>query len=239
MQPKKKIMVRISIFFLLFGCSYLFAQDVGRQQLVDNNAVDYLRNAGNQSVVYYGNLQEGHPRTTNHPYLKEMQYVKARLSYLNTIYPEVMLRLDLSRNELIIQTPDFRNIVLFSDNVDFAEFHDYHIVYFRRDSLPGAPSSGYYLVLHSGKYKVLEKQTAVVMVDSNHQYFYDLSTKYYLYHDGVYYVIRNVRGLLKVLQPYKKELKRFISAHHWRFRNDAEILIPQTVIEYEKLSGLQ
>jgi len=77
------------------------------------------------------------------------------------------------------------------------------------------------------------------MLDNSHQYYYDLSTKYYLYHDGAYYAIRNKRALLKVLQPYKKELKRFISAHHWRFRNDAEKLIPQTVIEYEKLSGLQ
>ena len=225
--------------FLILGYSHLFAQDVGRQQLVDNYAVDYLRIVGNQSTLFYGSLQEGHPRTTNHPYLKDMQYAKARLSYLNTIYPEVLLRLDLSRNELIVQTPDFRNIVLFSENFDFAEFHDYHIVYFRRDSLPGAPSSGYYILLHSGKSKVLEKQTASIMLDNSNQYYYSLSTKYYLYHDGAYYTIRNKRGLLKVLYPYKKELRRFISTHRWQFRNDAEKMIPQTVIEYEKLSRLQ
>jgi hypothetical protein len=217
----------------------LFAQDAGRQQLVDSHAIDYLRVAGNQSTLYYGNMQEGHPRTTNHPYLKEEQYAKARLSYRKTIYPEVLLRMDLSRDELIIQTLDFRNIVLFPENVDFAEFHGQHIVYFRRDSLPGCPSTGYYTLLHSGKCMVLEKNAATMMVDNSHLYYYDLSTKYYLYHDGAYYTIRNKRGLLKVLHPHKKELKRFISAHHWKFRNDADKLIPQTVVEYEKISGLQ
>ena len=234
------IMVRNSwLFFLIFGYGHLFAQDVGRQQLVDNYAVDYLRIAGNQSALFYGNLQEGHPRTMNHPYLKDIQYAKARLSYLRIIYPEVLLRLDLSRNELIIQTPDFRNLVLFPENIDFAEFHGRHIIYFRRDSLPGCPSSGYYTLLHSGKCKVLEKQAAKIMVDNTHQYYYDFSTNFYLYHNGVYYTIRNKSGLLKVLQPYKKELKRFISSHHWQFRNDAEKLISQTVNEYEKLSGVQ
>jgi len=227
------------LYILLFGCSHLFAQDVDRQQLIDNSTIDYLRNVGNQSALYYGNLQEGLPRTTNHPYLKDIQYAEARMSYLRVTYPEVLLRLDLSRNELIIQTPDFRNIVLFPENVDFAEFHGHHIIYFRRDSLPGCPASGYLTLLHSGKCKVLEKQTAMIMVDNDHQYYYDFSTKFYLYRDDIYYTIKNRRGLLKVLQPYRKELKRFISAHHWKFRNDAEILIPQTVIEYEKLSGLQ
>jgi len=233
-------MVRTCLLCLfLFGYGRLLAQDVGRQQMVDNSTVDYLRIAGNQSVIYYGNLQEGLPRTTNHPYLKDVQYAKARLSYLRLIYPEVMLRLDLSRNELVILTPDFRNIVLFPENVDFAELHDYKIVYLRRDSLPGCPSSGYYYLLHSGKAKVLEKQTASIMVDSNHQYYYIIATKFYLLHDGVYYTIRNKRGLLKVLQPYKKELRRFISTHQLQFRNDPEKLITQTVIEYEKLSGIQ
>jgi len=228
------------LFFLIFGWGCLLAQDAGSQQLVNASTDDYLRVIGSQSVLYYGNLQDGHPRTTNHPYLKDMQYVKARLSYLRNIYPETLLRLDLSRNELVILTPDFHNVVLFPENIDFAELHGYKIVYLRRDSLPGCPSPGYYYLLHSGKCKVLEKQTANFILDNNSQkYYYSLSTKYYLLHNGAYYIIRNKRNLLNVLQPHKKELKRFISTHQLTYRNDAEQFITQTVIEYEKISGIQ
>ena len=224
---------------LLFGGGCLFAQDAGRQQLIDNAVIEYLRIAGNQSALYYGKAQEEHPKTTNHPYLMDAQYAKARLSYFGVIYPEALLKLDLSRNELVVLLPDFHSVVLFPENVDFAELHDRHIIYFYRDSLPNSPSTGYYSLLHSGNCRVLEKQTANVTVNRNTlEEYYEFLTKFYLFKDGVYYSIPNKKGLLRVLQPYKKELKQFISSNHLRFRHDAERLIKQTVIEYEKLSGL-
>ena len=218
----------------------MLAQDVGSQQLIDNSAIEYLRIAGNQSVLYYGNEQDIQPRATNHPYLKSNQYAEARLSYNKVIYPEALLRLDLSRDELITLSPEFRHIVLFPENIDFVELHDKHVIYFRRDSLPGCPSGGYYFLLHSGECKVLERQTASLILNSSSgQFYYVFFTKFYLCKDGIYYNIRNQQGLLKVLSPYKKELKRYISSHRWRFRRDAEELIAMTVREYENLTEMR
>ena len=237
-------MVRICLLLclILYG-GQLFAQDVGRRQLIDSSAVRYMRMADKQLALYYGKEAEGHLRALNHPYLKDDQYVKSRLSYCRIIYPEAKLRFDINRDELVILSPDQRSIALFPENVDFAELHGYTIIYFLRDSLPGCPSTGYYMLLHSGKCKVLEKQTAMLMqkdtFSSTFEQHYVFSTYYYLNKDGVYYIIRNKRGLLKLLQPYKKELKRFISSHGWQFRRDADKLIPMTVGEYEKLSGGQ
>ena len=236
---KPKLMIRTSLLLcLIFCCGRLLAQNTERQQLLDNAAIEYLRIAGSQSPLYYGKIQEGHPRATNHPYLRTTQFVKARLSYFGVIYPEALLRLDFSRDELVVQSPDLRNIVLLPENVDYAELHERRIIYFYRDSLPGCPRTGYYSLLHSGNCKVLQKHTAQLTINSNTgEQYYVLSTIFYLYKDGVYHTIRNKRGLLNVLQPYKKELKRFISVHRWQFRHDKEDLITQTVIEYEKLSG--
>ena len=231
-------MLRICfLFFLLLGCDFLLAQSAERQQAIDNVALDYLRTIGSQSTLYYGNVPEGHPRALNHPFLKDVQFAKARLSYRQVIYPEELLRLDLSRDELVIQTSDFRNIILIPENIDFAELHGRNIIYFRQDSLSGSPSSGYYFLLHSATNKVLVKQTANIMLDNNRQYFYSFSTKYYLYHNDAYYVIRNQSGLLKALKPYKKELKRFISANKLFFRHDAEKFLSLTIGEYEKISS--
>ena len=218
----------------------MFAQNAGRQQLIDSSAVEYLRTVEKQSLLYYGNDQVNYPRTSNHPYLKNEQYVKARLSYHNVIYPDVFLRLDLSRNELIIRSPEFRNIVLFPENVDFAELHGKHLIFFRHDNLPGCPSSGYYNLLYSGKCRILERNSAVLTEKTEFgkllRYF-DLSTNYYLFKDGVYFQIKNENGLLKILSTYKKELKRFISTNHLQFKRDAEEFLIQTIKEYEKLSG--
>jgi len=236
-------MIKISILLLFFLEGCLLAQDIGRQQSIDSTVVRYMRTANKHSVLYYGNNQDWLMRTTNHPFLVDVIYAKAHLSYHNVIYPETLLRLDLCRDELITLSPEFRHIVLFPENVDFAELHGKHIIYFRSDSLPGCPSSGYYFLLHSQKCRVLEKQSATLMTANSQQrrveYYYTFSTRYYLYKDDFYYTIRNQRRLLKVLYPYKKELKRFISANHLQFWGNAEEFLIRTVGEYEKLSGWQ
>ena len=225
--------------YLVFGGNCLLAQDVEQGQSIDNYAVEYLHIAEKQAVLYSGNKQDWHPRALNHPYLNETQYVKARLSYRKIIYPGELLRLDLSRDELVILSPNYYNIVLSPENVDYAELDGQTIIYFRRDSLPGSPSTGYYALLHSDKCKVLKKQTAALKTVAS--YSFDLeyvqSTNFYLYKDGAYYPIRTKSGFLKVLQPYKKELKRFISANKLSFRNNTGEFLIRTVREYEKLSG--
>ena len=225
---------------LLFGGGHLLAQDTGRRQLIDNSAVEYLQSVGKQSVLYYGNEQVNYPHTSNHAYFKSEQYVKARLSYSGVTYPDIPLRLDICRNELIVLSPESRNIVLFPENVDYLKLHDKHFIFLRPDNLPGCPSAGYYILLHSGKCRILEKNSAKlnekIEVNKLIRYF-DFSTNYYLYKDGIYYQIKNENGLLKILNPYKKELKRFISTNRLKFKRDAEEFLTLTIKEYEKLSG--
>ena len=232
-------MTRIGlILFLLLSIGSMQSQV--RLESVDSSAVEYLQTVLNYSLLYYGAEYEGYPRTTNHPYLIDDQYTKARLSYKNVIYPEALLCLDLNRDELVIKSPGFRNIVLFPENVDFVELHGKYIIYFQKDSLHGCPSSGFYILLHSDKCKVLEKRNAQIMEKTSpglFERYFDFSTRYYLYKDGVYYSIKNKRGLLKALQPYKKELKRFISSRKLNYKNDTEAFLIHTVNEYEQLTG--
>jgi len=227
------------MLLLVFFGERLLAQDIGRQQSLDSAAVRYLRTANGHSTLYYGNEQDGRPRATNHPYLKDILYTKARLSYHQVIYPETLLRLDLSRDELITLSPEFRQVILFPEKVDFVELHGKHVIYLRRDNLPGSPSPGYYILLHSGHCKVFEKTTAALMNESDggNKMRYAFTTRYFLLKDGVYYTIRSQRGLLKALSPYKKELKRFISSNRLLFRQNAELFITLTVNEYEKITG--
>ena len=233
-------MKRFSLLYLIiFFGGFLFAQDGARQQKMDRIAVEYLKTVGEESALYYGALQEALPRSTNYPYLKQPEYVQARLSYLGVIYPEAMLRLDMWRHELLVFSPDNRNVVLIPENVDWAELHGLCVIYFQPDNLPGCPARGYYYLLHSGNCKVLERQTASLnrKDNSTSEQYYIISTRFYLLKDGAYQTIRTQNGLLNALQPYKKELKRFISTHHLSFRKNPKEFLVQTVVEYEKLTG--
>jgi hypothetical protein len=227
------------LYYFIFSGGFLFAQETTPQQKSDQLAVEYLKIVAEESVIYFGSLQEALPRTTNHPYLFWQEYAKARLSYLGAIYPEAMLRLDVYRHELVVLSPDNKHVVLIPDNVDYAELHGKHAIYFQPDNLPGCPSKGYYFLLHSGNCKLMERQNASLnrKDNSSNEQHYIISTRFYLLKDGAYQTIRTKRGLLQALQPYKKELKRFISANHLNFRKNPEECIVQTVIEYEKLTG--
>ena len=227
-------------FFILFG-TCLFAQDAALRQTLDAPAADYLKTIGNASVLYYGNPQEDLPRASNHPFLQESQYTRARLSYLGVHYPDVMLRLDLRRHELVILSPDARHIVLLPDNVDEAELHGRRVVY-ESGEASGSLSKGYYYLLHAGACQVLEKQTASLNRKENSannlEEYYILATRFFLYKDGAYQTIRSKGGLLKALEPHKKELKRFISSNHLSYRKHQEDFLVMTVAEYERLSEL-
>ena len=230
----KNNLLLISIVFSV----QVMAQE--RRTSADSLAVAYMKEAGSFSTLYYGCSYQGYPPAKNHPYLKEIVYTKGLLTYQDVVYPEVMMRLDMYRDELILLTPDFRNVVLSPEKVGYAELHGKHIIYFQTDAVPANPSSGYYFLLYDGHCRVLEKINATLIDETTPgklQRFFDFSTKYYLYKDGACFTIKNKKGLLKALQPYRTEIKRTISAHHLNFKNDAEGFLIRTVSEYERLSG--
>ena len=228
-------------FCTVMAGNRLFAQNIGQNNSIDIHAVEYLSIAGNQSTLYYGNEQEIYPHL-HHPYLKSARYVRSGLSYCGILYPDVQLRLDWHRNELIVLAPNFiNNIVLSPEHVDYAELHDLHIIYYHNDGLPGSPSTGYYILRYSGICKVFENQPVSVTVKNIHNRSldqYHLTNSFYLYKDDIYHVIQKRSGLYKVLHPYKRELKRFASNNRLRFRKDKGNFIAMTVREYERLSGL-
>ena len=235
------IITRICLILLFaLGSRPVFSQS--SQGMVDSASIDYFQTAQSYSPLYYGAEYEGYQRTKNHPFLVSDLYTQARLSYLNVLYPEALVRLDQNRNELVVRSPGFRDIVLLPGNVDFVELHGYHVIYFQKDSLPGCPSTGYYIRLYDNNCKVLKKTNVQLMERTSTgllERFFDFTTRHYLYKDDAYYTIKNKRGLLKALNPYKKELKRFISSQKLNFRENTEMFLILTVSEYEQLANLK
>lgn len=220
------------LVLFIFTGGYLSAQQT------DDLATKYLRTVGDHSTLYYGRLQLGRPGAANHPYLVTSLYTPARLSFRGVVYPQVMLRLDLERDELVVLSSNGRHIVLSPEDLDYAEFHGRHIVYLDNGYLP----AGHYMVLHSGNTMVLKRQTATQVYrqvsSTNLERRFIFRITYFLYKDGVYHTIQNRRGLLSLLYPHQRTLNRFISSNRLNRRGRTEEMITLTVIEYERLSAL-
>ena len=232
----KKMKLHIYLCLIIFGLQQLYAQD-------DHYAVGYKNAVSNHAALYSGNEQRPFMlRLTNHQYFKKEDYASGRLSYGGVVYHDVLLRWDLYRDELIMLTPAHYHIAFKSEYVDFAEIHGYRVFYLHPDGLAGCPPAGNYILLHSGDNLLVEKVTNQIYGKANSfdrfriEYYFTLSTTFYLQKDDAYYRIKNQKTLLKALDTHRNELKRFIRARNFNYKVDAETMVLEVVKEHEKLS---
>jgi len=222
----------IYLCLMLFTRQRLLAQD-------DRYAAGYMNAVSNHAALFSGNRQQPFTlHTLNHRYFKDEDFVSGRLCYGDVFYPEVWLRWDLYRDELMVLSPVNYIIVLKSEHVDFAEIHGYRIFYLHPDGLRGCPPAGNYILLHSGNHLLIEKITNELNQKDNNssEYYFILSKRFFLQKDGVYHKIKNRRTLLKALETHRKELKHFIRDNRFEYKRDAETMALEVVKEHEKLS---
>lgn len=235
--------LQVWLCFIVLGWQQLPAQDSLLRKTTEQYALDYMKVASTHTAIFSGKQQQPMVQVLlNHQYFKKAAYVSGKLSYNGIVYPNVALRWDLYRDELVLLSPANYNIALTSENMDFAEMYGYHIVYLHPDSLNGCPPAGNYIRLYSGNdYLLLEKLTNDLFImgknaQREYQYYFVLSTNFYLQKNGVYYKITNRKALLKSLGTHRKELRRFIRANNLHYRVDDEKMVLETVKKHEKLS---
>ena len=225
--------------FLVASWLHVSAQDESLQQLADSYAAEYLAYVSKHAVIFSGVEQQSLPYVTrNHSYFNKQTFQSGRLSYNGVIYPEVLLRWDLYKDELIIFSPVISSLILKKENVDYIEIYGYHIFPLDTDSLPGCPAAGYYSLLHSGNCMVIERKNATLQwndEDGLRNYYFTFSSTFYLRKDGVYHKIKNKNSLLKHMATHRKDLNRLIRSYGLRFKTNAETIIVGVVKEYEKL----
>ena len=222
----------------MFFSWQLSAQVEPLQQITDRYAAEYMNSVSEYATVFSGNREKPLGFTTrNHSYFKEQNFVTGRLSYCGITYPEVQLRWDLYKDELVVLSPSNYGITLRSEHIDFAEFHGYHVYYLRSDSLLGCPPAGNYILLYSGGCTVIEKLSYQLYTEhSTSEYYFALATKFYLKKDGIYHKVTSRKSLLKVLHTHRRDLKRFIRVNELRFKKDGEKMVLGVVREHEKLN---
>lgn len=227
---------------MLISLCQLNAQSAWKKREVAASDVvkQYLTKAHRQAAIYNGKEMMPYPNAfRNHPYFESNEPVKGLLSYDGIVYPDVLLRLDLYRNELILQTPDnLYGVVLLPEKVDYAELYEYHLFYYYQEEKRGAPNDGYYMLLHDGGCRVLEKHLRPIKeshAERTVEYSFEKILRFYVEKENEYHVVKSKRSVLKLFKSHKRELNQFIKQHNLNFKEEPGAAIVAVVKEYERL----
>ncbi len=229
------------IAFLLLGWQGYAQQADLAEQVHKSFSAAYLQATGSQAIIYSGKEPIAYPPYYNgHPYLEAIEPAVGTLVYDHIVYPDVRMRLDLNRDELIVSVPGgYNNVVLQPDKYNYADLHGYRLIYFYPDGLKGCPGQGYYQQLHDGLYPVLEKRTATFsesIKGLEREFTFDQSTRFYICKDNVYYAVKSKGSVLKVFKSHKKVLNQFAKQHKLNFRKETGKAIVAIVEEYERIA---
>jgi hypothetical protein len=200
----------------------------------------WINHADYYSVLYTGKEEMRYPISyINHPFYLQKEPIKAFLAYDGVDYPEVGLRWDNYKDELIVISKDQRyTIVLIPDRLEEARFLGNDLFYLDVNKLTGISRSGYYLKLYDNNLKVWAKPSAVLNtehVDQRVQYSFSFNKRFYIQKGDTLYPVKKLSGVLRVLSEKKKELKQFAKKNKLNVKANPEKAIPDLVNTYEQL----
>jgi len=233
------------LFIFILGPVSLFAQASDINASINSEINNYFDKVNTQAVIYTGKLQTSYPRFyKNHPYLVTDQYVKGALSYDGIFYPDVAMRIDLFKEELITFSPNnFYSIIVENNKVDSLFLHDKKIIYFDPAKQNESLAPGYYIQLYDGPIcSLLKKEKCLMLekyVDMTIEREFKNDIKYYIKKDGTYYTVKSKGSVLNVLKSHKKELKQFIKHQKLNFKESTDEAIVAVLQQYEKMTQVK
>ena len=138
-----------------------FAQKQDPEAVVDEDVMSYHKAIESSAIIYVGKDETSFYKypLKNTPYLDTDEFRKGIVSFDGRIYPDIMLRLNLNREELVVRSPDGAfNIVIPKERIDYA-FIDSLLIYYHQPIAPDGIilPEGFYIRVHDGKYQVWKR----------------------------------------------------------------------------------
>lgn len=236
-----KIAAIICLTYIL-GISQVFAQY--RHEITNeppNDAIKaYMSEAKEYAVIYNGKEQTPYPaRLTNHPYLNTQEYKPGTLCYNNIIYNNVLIRLDLFRQECMVLSPDKPfNIVLEYEKFNYAVINGEQIIPSTDVEWKNIPAGRFLALLYNNKLSVIKKYDVSYKENINRLQIegtFKTVERYFVCKDGICYPVKSKSSLLKLFPDKKKELDTYAKQNKLNFGSKREEAIIAITQYYENL----
>lgn len=179
-------------------------------------------------------------QTTNHPYLASSEFKEGTINYGGTVYPHVQMKLDLYRDELVLQSPNkLYPVVANKKQIDYIQLNGYRIINPSSRNWQSQLGNEYILLLHDNIFPVIKKYAVTyeekvkgLSVETS----FRIKERYYLVKDNKCYPFKNKRTLLNLFPDKKKELGRYAREQKLNFKKQPEQAFVTIVKQYETMN---
>ena len=200
----------------------------------------YQQATGTNAALFNGKASTPYPRTfINHPYFETNSYVKGTLCYNSVVYKDILMLIDLFRDEITVISPDSPyRIVLENEKIDYAILHGCTFV----TSVDKKGVKDKLLVmLHNGTYPVTKKYRLAINEEKSSNVLsltrsFKTNIQYAVYVDGAFYPVKSKNSMLKLFPERKQELNDYAKMHQLDFKKQIEQSIIALVSHYEYLT---
>jgi hypothetical protein len=246
-------MRRFPVFLIWFISSCFFWGKLNAQSYLTDSA--YYSQSLNNAISLYTNILGKTTHLFNgseyifnnhgvsgHAFFGESEPTKGEVFYDGTLYPNVSLAYDLSRDEVLVNNnpgQDF-NLKLITERVKYFSVLNHVFVRIVPDNtLKGyIPTEGFYDLLYNGKVTVLAKRRKQIeqgfkAEESLHFVQYN---EYFIKKDNVYYPIDGKGSLLNVFHDQKDKMKKFYRKSDLNYKKNPENAIVRTAEYYAQLN---
>jgi len=231
--------IRIILFIVFLFGGLLWAQErntaIFRPDIVIAN---YLTDAEMYAALYSGKTEVPYTISfTNHPYFERAGYIYGTLCYNRVVYKDVLMSLDLFRDEISVIHPEtIYGIVLNNEKFDYAILNGSTII---KSAAAKGSKVKFLVLLHNGTWQVVKSHKLVIFKEES-DYFvrraFRIQFQYAIYSDGILYPIKNKKAILKLFSDRKKDLNDFAKQHKLNFGKGIEQSIISMVKHYENLT---
>ncbi len=212
-----------------------------RQKAIENLINFYRTSTGLQAHLYNGPQYEPYtkPLNSGHPFFISDSIQKGWVSYDGLEYPDVPMRYDLIRDELLILYPSGFPVSLIKQKTDsFAISGQRFIKLTNIGYSASGDSAAYYHQLYSSpSISLLAKRIKNVQeMSGRSEIERTVFSKnfYYIRKNGVFHPVRNKKLLLDILKDRKTETQQFIKKNKLRFKQFEKDVL-QTIAYYDQL----
>lgn len=229
------------IFLISMSC-FLTAFCLYGQELADKNVRIYIKTVHNHASIYSGKEEPRYKvKIQNHPYLDTETFRKGTLRLNGTIYPDVLMRLNQDLEELAVMSPNSHySILIPREQLDYAQIDSLFIVYRQPVSANGRVlPKGYYIRIYDGETQVWKRKISFLnsrIHDLSLEYFFENTTRMYVYKDGIYHPVNSKKSLLKLFASQKKELKKRMKQSGLSYRENPEHTVVGVTRYYDELN---
>ena len=195
--------------------------------LAQDDAALYLKEAAGSAMLYRGHVAQTYPMAFNGTYFwSGPAFEKGRVEYNGTLYRDISMNIDASRQELLVKTASGgTDKVLNREFVSWFEMGGHRYLNLQQAYGADAPS-GYWEVLYDGKARIVRQVVRTLRRDMNgelrseigyddstyrpevHQTFICTIRYCYIAEDGQIVPVRRRNQVLQFYKNHKREINR-------------------------------